>query len=199
MRAFIVGILILNAALPVCAQTVSSCASITDDVARLKCYDDAVKSKPQEPQKTAGGWNIVTFTDRLDASKTFIAARSSAPPFPQGNGSVSTILEVSCYTPFNSKPELVAWLKFSSTVAVGERMVRWRVDQKTVHYHKGPFYSDGTSYPLAIGDDTTIADLRNGNTLKVEADLPWAGNVLLEFNVMGGAEAFTKLKCSNKR
>jgi hypothetical protein len=212
MRPIIIAIFILVSALPVCAQTVGSCAAVTDDAERLKCYDSAAKPKLQKPQKTddkilpfkdrlPGGWKVFTFTDRLDATKKTITARSSALPFAQGNGFVSTIVEVSCYKPdplFKEQPRLTAWLNFSSTVAVGERMVRWRVDQKKLHYHKTQFYSDGKAFALDVSDGETIADLRKGNTLKVEADLPWAGNVLLEFDISGAADAFAKLECSEK-
>ena len=94
--------------------------------------------------------------------------------------------------------EVIGSAEFSETVAIGERSVRWRVDAKPVRHQLREFYSDGTVFLLHQGHDfaPTLADLRDGRVMRVEAKLPWAGNVLLEFDVAGGAAAFAKIPCS---
>jgi hypothetical protein len=88
-------------------------------------------------------------------------------------------------------------LLFSETVASGERWIRWRVDQHPVSQSRMPFYDDGKTYFLTLpsGRDTLVPQLRNAKSMKVEADLPWAGSVLIEFDVPGGAAAFAKIPC----
>jgi hypothetical protein len=147
----------------------------------------------------AGGWQLKTTTDNLDSTKQSEAVYSEAKPFQQNGSPVRSFLSVYCFKS-EKRPELTAALQFSSAVAIGKAQFRWRVDEKAI-WSKN-LLIDGT-FLLLSGtmekDGSMIDSLRDAQMMRVEANLPWAGVVLLDFDVSGAAEAFAKLPCGKTK
>lgn len=156
-------------------------------------------------------WQVIKSVDALDtASTSTYAVNYSKQPIQQFGHDVRVALFVSCaklpelgpsYSHRDIK-RLITTLNFTETVAIGERMIRWRIDENQVDYRTDQFYRDGKSYYLSrlidLGHDKILMEqLRNAKIMRVEADLPWAGKVIIEFDVSGGAAAFKQIPCEN--
>lgn len=155
----------------------------------------------QEPVQI-GDWLATVAVDRLDPKKTtsMIGSRSEQPIRQFGRESHAH-LWVMCGPDGITKRTHLAWsVTFRETVSIGERWVRWRVDDGKVEGRKTESYGDGRIFYLynSFGPDSTIAAMRKGKMLRSEFDLPWAGNTLLEFKIGGGAEAIGKLPCRDR-
>lgn len=149
-------------------------------------------------------WTVQTWTDPLDHTKqSTYAFVDSKQPLEQFGRPVTVTLIVACQNSIEvggsmaSFYQLGTQLRFSEPVAIGERWMRWRVDDHAVDKRKTRFYDDGKVYYLSglLGRDTLVPQLRNGKIMRIEADLPWAGRSVLEFDISGGAEAFAKIPC----
>jgi|ERR1035437_5734533 hypothetical protein len=152
-------------------------------------------------------WQVKKSTDALDPTKTSTYAISeSKQPIRQFERDVQIGLIVSCQNTMGPRPayrdvnRLVAILRFTETVATGERWIRWRIDEHEVAKRKTIFRDDGKVFYLSttLGRDEVTEQLRDAKIMRVEADLPWAGNAVLEFDVSGGPATFGQIPCENQ-
>lgn len=156
------------------------------------------------PASAFAQWRVETSTDRLDPKNRWTyAITKSKQAFQQFGHDVQTSLIIACRDAITGDgsasnfKQLGAEFRFSETVATGERFIRWRVDEHKVAQRKTQFYDDGKTYYIYsyMGRDELPGQLKNAKIMRVDADLPWAGKVLLEFDVSGSAAAFAKIPC----
>jgi len=149
------------------------------------------------------GFEYKVSEDALDPKKKFsYAITPSNEQFQQSGQPVQAWLVVMCSDTYAGDgsarkfKQLGAHLQFSERVAIADRMIRWRIDENKVVQKKERFWNDGkTFYLMGPGTSEVVPQLRKAKAMKVEADLPWAGKVILTFDATGASEAFAKIPC----
>jgi hypothetical protein len=82
---------------------------------------------------------------------------------------------------------------FSERVTIDVVGARYRIDNDPVQLKMASVLNNGAG--LAIGWDSLVARLPTSSKLRVEFELPWAGNALVEFNTAGADKALTHIPC----
>jgi hypothetical protein len=150
-----------------------------------------------------GSWKVETEVDPLDPQKktTFVSVLSQ-DGVSQFGRQIKVHLAVLCRN--SALPDvpraLGSSLYFGERVAVGDRLMRWRVDEFPIRQTKQQFFYDGKGFILSSGgrapkERDFISELRKGKTLKVQYDLPWAGEGVFTFNLAGADDAFSQIPC----
>jgi hypothetical protein len=166
----------------------------------------ALSGEAKGQEVAVSAWHVVTSADRLDPSvKTIFARTPTKTPLEQFGRKVGVNLVVSCGNTYVTSPSiresrgLGVRLDFSEAVSIGSRRIRWRVDENKVDFRTTDFYADGTvAFLFPVEKYDLAAQMRGGKIMKIEADLPWAGTALLEFDIQGASEAFAQVPCGPK-
>jgi hypothetical protein len=145
-----------------------------------------------------GPWKIVAITDRLDGTKKFYAETASSAPVLQFGRSVSAYLSISCINLEGYPRRLGALIYFSEPVGLGETRLRYRIDSDPVNAIKDDFGNGGRTFNLFtwFEHDELMERLSSAKTMKAEIDLPWAGDVILKFDVSSAELAFGRIPCN---
>ncbi len=145
----------------------------------------------------SAGWQIETeqYKDKDGKLKSAsIATVKSRKPIMQQGEAVTAMLRVYCHLQSN---EQVASLSFSRRVALYNSPVtiRWEIGFKSAVAEQHMY--DGRHFFLSEKelDMNTVAELARGETLVMDAFLPWAGRTLIEFDIRGASSALSKLNC----
>lgn len=138
----------------------------------------------------AQAWEVNTGTDRLtDKKETWI--RVNAPPILRLGKSVMPYIEVQCY-----KGKVLPQFHFDKPVDFGRVGINFRFDQGKVKQLYIAFFNDGMTFPIFSGDEYAInAKLKNGKRLRMEIFFTGQEAVFIDFDLTGGKEAYSKLKC----
>jgi hypothetical protein len=142
----------------------------------------------------AGSWNDDSRVDRASGKKTIQMSTVGNGAVRQFQRAVTSKLMLACTHPDGGGTDrLSAYLVFSEPVAAEDVRLRYRYDNDPVRVQiaaasrRGDYLSVSDTFR---GDDF-FQKLKKSSELRIEANLPWAGSLLLQFDI-GDADAVIK-------
>jgi hypothetical protein len=145
-----------------------------------------------------GNWKITNTKDELtEATLRYATTYPKQKPI-QFKKPINVELIMRCgsvYKTGPTHPEIMIY--FSGTVGIADVRTRWRFDDGPVE--DMTLGLNGTKEQAIFLPDMTginsVAAIQKAQRLRAQLDLTWAGFTLLEFNVVGSAEAIKAINC----
>lgn len=139
-------------------------------------------------------WKEKVSIDRMSDEKIVTMTNAAIGPIRQFGRNVSATL-VMQYLDAGSQTKYVGVaVIFSERVTIDNIGARYRIDNDAVQLKMASLLNNGAG--LAIGWDSLVARLPASSKLRVEFELPWAGNAVVEFNTAGADKALARIPCS---
>jgi hypothetical protein len=149
----------------------------------------------------AENWTEKSSTDRL-TGKRIVEMRTDGHGLIQQFGrTVTSQLVLACTHPDDGSADyLSVKLFFSERVAIDKTRGRYRFDSGPVRDvnifpdHRGIYFVLSASMTKWF-----IQQLRTSSKLRIEVNLPWAGDPLIEFDIAGAGAAMDRVPCRPPR
>jgi hypothetical protein len=139
-------------------------------------------------------WKEKISVDRISDEKIVTMTNVAARPIHQFGRNVSATLVMQCLSAGSGTKYVGVAVVFSERVTIDSIGARYRIDNDTPQLKMASLVNNGTG--LAIGWDSLVARLPASSRLRVEFELPWAGNAVVEFNTAGAQKALARVPCS---
>jgi hypothetical protein len=147
-------------------------------------------------------WKIVTQRDQLTDRVSRIAMTLPKSEPRQEGKSVTTALIISCGSPFPNGPThpqlTILFTPLQHMFHAAAVATRYRFDEGPIRDYKLQIPGKNGSYAVMLpkmSDQDPVADLVAARRLRAEVYLPHTTNVLLDFNVVGAADAVKAIAC----
>lgn len=142
----------------------------------------------------AANWKDDSRVDRTSGKKVAQMSTVGNGAIRQFQRAVTSKLVLACAHPAGGGADrLSAYLAFSEPVAIDDVRLRYRYDNDTVRTKIAATSRRGDY--LSVSDtsrgDNFLQNLKKSSELRIEANLPWAGSLLLQFDI-GDAEIVIK-------
>ena len=143
-------------------------------------------------------WKEEVTVDRLTGKRTTTMTNAALNSARQFSRKVSATLVLRCVeTPGRTKHPS-AEIIFSERVATDAVRAKYRLDNDPIQRNKmASVQNDGAA--LGLGWTEFISRLPSSSILRIEFSLPWAGDALIEFDMSGASEAFSRIPCIRSR
>jgi len=147
-------------------------------------------------------WKDASYTDPLTKKKISMQSLDAMAPIHQSSHAVKVALHLRCDNDSNreksaNRDHYSVALVFSERVATEDVPIRYSFDGSPLVEHRFGTDDQGTTILLSpSAEDTDVSDrLKTASTLRLQASLPSAGTLVMEFAIDGAAAAFQKIPC----
>ncbi len=143
-------------------------------------------------------WKEAVTVDGLTGKQSTTMTNAALNSARQFGRKVSAKLVLRCVeTPGRPKTPNAAII-FSERVATDPVRTKYRLDNDLIQRNKmASVQNDGAG--LGLGWAEFMSRLPSSSILRIEFNLPWAGDALIEFDMSGASEAFSRIQCTRPR
>ncbi len=150
------------------------------------------------PIAASGEWNEAVTVDRVTGQKTIMMTNAALNAARQFGRKVSAKLVLQCVEDRMKVKHARAAIVFSERVASDTVRTKYRIDNDAIQRNKlASVENDGVA--IALDWAEFMARLPSSSILRIEFNLPSAGDALLEFDTTGASEAFSHIQCLRPR
>jgi hypothetical protein len=146
----------------------------------------------------AANWTEKISTDRLTGKKIVEMRTDGRGPIQQFGRPITFQLVLGCTHPDDGTADyLSAEIFFSETVTHSQTRARYRFDSGPVR-DTNVFPTSARGNYLWLSANFTnwfFPELRKSSKLRIEINLPWAGDPLIEFDTAGAGTAIDRIPC----
>lgn len=142
-------------------------------------------------------WKEKISNDRMSDERIVTMTNAAIRPIRQFDRNVPATLVVQCLDAGSGAKYVGVAVIFSERVTIDHIGARYRIDDDPVQLKMASLLNNGKG--LAIGWDSLVARLPASSRLRVEFELPWAGNAVVEFNTAGADKALARIPCRRSK
>ena len=161
-----------------------------------------VPGSGEAPAQNAAAWKIEAERDKLtERVSRFALTLPKSDPVMQGK-SVTTALIITCAGGAPTRPAhaelMILFTSLPRAKHAKAIATRYRFDDGAVRDYKLKIIGRNGAHAMLLpkfGNEDPVADVVSAKRLRVEIDLPSAGATLLDFNVIGAADAVKTIAC----
>lgn len=146
----------------------------------------------------ATSWKDDGSIDRLTGKRIIQFSTIGHGAIQQFGRTVTSKLTLACTHPGDgSRDYLSAYLWFSDRVAVHDVRARYLFDGGAVNEQSIDVSRRGNEFAISSNwrGDGFFQNLRKSSKLKIQVNLPWAGDPVIEFEVSGANDAIRQMPC----
>ncbi len=151
----------------------------------------------------SAAWKDAPEKDQLTGKIVAMQELAASAPVHQFGRSVGVRLIIRCDNNYNDREKFksedyyAVFLLFSQQVGIGDVLVRYSFDGGTPTSRTFSLQGRGRAIFLSPFAETHDFEqsLRTASKLRLQADLPWAGTPVFEFDTRGAADAFNRVPC----